>query len=598
MTKKKKIMITVSAISIAFIGVLTLVLNTDLINKLKSSVIDPITGDTCIDDASSSNIIHDNGQTVKEILDDLYAAKDSTCSVGYSCNKPVIPTQVEPESCFTLSTDYIYYSIDNQQITVENAIKELYRIYNTPNFCPQKYCNPITYTITLDKNGGTTQGTPKIYEKFDTNIYLDENETLVMDDSNNPITKPTKEYTITYDANGQGATFTPTPATSSATFEGYFTEASGGTKLIDANGYIVPNNFPNNKYHDPTTIYAHYTDTAITLPAITKANATCKWAEGSTSGTEYTGGASRTISGNTTYYAKCVSNPTITVVNKACDEDGNNCTEKSRTSYTKAYNTTETINPTAISGYTAPSGKSVTYNGNHTLVFNHTKPISLSYAPRYTSSQIRALHNVDHTDIYVSDTTRGYLCTEAATHDASYQYFDYTRYSSATYSDFPYLFPFSDSKYSGSNYLNGVRGTYYIRTCSSADSTNCTNAEVLRPYIEVKYDLKGGSGTSTGQSKYAGQTLTLHGTPTKTDYTFRGWAATIQNGTQCYLCNGSGSNACPNKSYYAAGTQLNNQEWNVGNPSWPCSNKEAYYNNTNTVYLRAVWNRNPWIDYN
>ena len=69
-----------------------------------------------------------------------------------------------------------------------------------------------------------------------------------MDDNNNPITKPTKVYTITYDANGQGATFTPTPAESVATFNGYFTESSGGTKLIDENGYINYNEIEQKLY--------------------------------------------------------------------------------------------------------------------------------------------------------------------------------------------------------------------------------------------------------------------------------------------------------------------------------------------------------------
>ena len=607
MIKKKKIIITVSAISIAFIGVLTLLLNTDLINKLKSSVIDPLTGETCIEETESANIIHEDDQSVKSILDDLYSAKDSTCATGYSCNKPVIPAQVEPESCFTLSTDHIYYSVDNHQMTVEDAIKELYRIYNTPNFCPQKYCNPNTYTITLDKNGGTTQGTEKIYEKFDTNIYLDENETLVMDDNNNPITKPTKVYTITYDANGQGATFTPTPAESVATFNGYFTESSGGTKLIDENGYIVPNNFPNNKFSENTTIYAQYTNTAITLPAITKTNATCKWAEGSTSGTEYTGGTSRTISGNTTYYAKCVSNPIITVINKTCNEDGGSCTEQSRTTYQKALGTTETISPGSYSGYSAPSSKSVTYDANHTLTFNHTKVKTLTYASKYNSGLLKANHTNGHTDLYLPSGSRSYGYIVPADASSSIQWPSYSSTSSTTYSGFPYIIVLKDSgsatnyeaAFSGANYSNGVKGTYYVRTCNmqSDNTESCTNAEELRPYVELRYDLKGGSGTSSNQSKYSGQSITLHGTPTKSGYTFRGWAAQTSGGDQCMICQGSGG-ACIDRAYYAAGTTLDGQDWNVGNESWPCASKEMYQNGTNIVYLRAVWNRNPWIDYN
>lgn len=599
--KKKFILVTI--ISIILVGIVGIILgkNINLLSRLKSSVIDPITGDVCSEDTNSSNISHSNGETVKKILDDLYAESNSTCSTGYRCDKPPLPTQVEPESCFTLSTEHIMYNKGNDTITVDNALKELYTIYNSAGFCPQKYCNPITYTVTLDKNGGTTQGTSAVYEKYDTAVYLNQAETEEMTDSTNPITKPTKVYTISYDGNSQGASYTGTPTESAATFEGYFTKATGGTMMIDENGYIVPANFPNNKYSDAATLYAHYSDNKITLPAISKTNATCKWAEGSASGTQYAGGTQRTVSANITYYAVCVNNPVITVKNYQCpwnyEGNGSDCTLKSTNTYQKAEGTTETISPESYSGYRAPSSQSVTYDANHTLNFYHTANITLSFVTKYNSSQIRALHVNDHTDVHVSDTSRPYMATEVATKGIEYQIIGYTRYSSSTFSGFPYLFPFPDSTYSGASYLNGVRGTYYIRTCASQDSSNCSDAEELRPYIEIKYDLKGGSGTSTDQSKYVGTGLTLHGTPTKTNYTFKGWSATINDGTKCQICNGPGG-ACNNDAYYAAGTSLDGQDWNVGNESWPCGSREAYVNNTNTVYLRAVWNRNPWKTYN
>ena len=609
MKNNKKKLITVLTISIALVGVVVLAFNNGLISKLKSSISDPVTGDVCTEDAEASNIIHENGDSVKAILDDLYAAKDSTCSVGYSCDKPTIPTQVEPDSCFTLSTNHIIYSIGGEQLTVENAIKELYRIYNTPDFCPQKYCKPNTYTVHLDKNGGTSQGTSKIYEKFDTAVYLDSTENNKMTASANPITKPQKVYTITYEANGQGASYTGSPTTSSATFNGYFTKTSGGTKMIDENGYIIPSNFPNNKYSNEATLYAQYSNTAITLPAITKSNATCKWAEGSTSGTEYTGGTSRTISGNTTYYAKCVPNPIITVINKTCDQNGNNCTENSRTTYQKAKGTTETINPTSISGYQTPSGKQVTYDANHTLTFYHTAPLSVSYVDEvYSSTQLKAIHSSDHTDLYFPNGSRSYGYIVPADSSSSIQWPNYASTSSQTYSGWPYIIVLKDSgasdeehgkaSFSGANYSNGVRGTYFVRTCNmrSDNTETCTNAEELRPYIEIKYDLKGGSGTSDNQSKFAGEAKTLHGTPTKSGYTFKAWLATTSDGTTCQVCNGPGG-ACQKTAYYRAGRSFNGQEWNIGNESWPCASHEAYVSGTNIVYLRAVWNRNPWSDY-
>lgn len=594
MTKKKKIIILVLGISIALVGVLALVFNKDLINKLRSSVIDPTTGDVCTEDAKSTNIIHENGETVKKILDDLYAEKDSTCSTGYSCHKPAIPTKVEPESCFTLDSSHIMYSINDEEITVENAIKELYTIYNSASFCPQKYCEPNTYTVNLDKNGGTSQGTDKIYEKFDTAVYLDSTENNEMTASTNPITIPQKVYTITYEANGQGASYTGSPTTSSATFNGYFTEASGGTKMIDENGYIIPSNFPNNKYSDEATLYAQYSNTAITLPAITKANATCKWAEGSASGTQYAGGTSRTISGNTKYYAVCVANPIITVINNRCDENGNNCTQASKVTYQKAPGTTETISATAQSGYNNPGSYSVTYNANHTLTFNHTKILTLntSHTP-YSSSQLRAARSGSTTEIYQASNSRSYLYIVPAIPEIGIKYYDRTSGGSTSFSGYPYLYKVPDSDFGGSNYGNGSHGTYYVRTCNAnaGDNTeSCTDAEELRPYFEIKYDLRGGSGTSSNQSKYVNQSITLHGAPSRSGYTFRGWAAQTQGGEQCQN---------EYRDYYvAAGTPLGPQDWNVGNETWPCPTKEAYVGGTNIVWLRAVWNRNAWTTYN
>lgn len=602
--KNKKLIILITAISIILIGVVGIFLgkNLNLLTKLKTSVIDPVTGEVCTEDTNSSNILHSNGETVKKILDDLYAESNSTCSTGYRCDKPVIPTQVEPESCFTLSTEHIMYSKGNDTITVDNALKELYTIYNSAGFCPQKYCNPITYTVTLDKNGGTTQGTPAVYEKYDTAVYLDQNETDEMTDSTNPITKPTKVYSISYDGNSQGASYTGTPTESAATFTGYFTEATGGTKMIDENGYIVPTNFPNNKYSAATTLYAQYSNNIITLPAITKADSECKWAEGSASGTQYAGGTQRTISSNTTYYAVCVSYPTLTVENYTCNDQGASCTKVKTDTYRKVAGTTETIAATSQSGYQTPSSRSVTYGTNTKLKFYHTAPTNITtISTVYTSRQLKAIHESGHTDLYFPSGSRSYGYIVPANSSSAIQWPDYSSTSSTTYSGWPYIISLSDTgsgydaHFSGSTYSNGVRGTYYVRTCNmkSDNTETCTNAEELRPYFEIRYDLKGGTGDSSNQSKYAGSSLTLHSAPTKSGYTFKGWAAQTQNGTQCLLCNGSGG-ACDKDSYYAAGRSLNDQEWNVGNESWPCSNREAYVDNTNIVYLRAVWNRNPW----
>ena len=618
MSKKKIILIsTLSSLFIVSL-VIILALNTNILSKLKGSIIDPVTGDVCIEDTTASNILHENGQTVKEILDELYAESDSTCATGYACHKPTLPTVVEPESCFTLDSSRINYSRNNNTMSVEDAVKQLYTIYNSAEFCPQKYCKPVTYPVTLDKNGGTTQGTPKVYEKYDTGVYLYENENNEMTGSTNPITTPTKVYTISYNGNSQGASYTGTPTESAATFKGYFTSATGGTKMIDENGYIVESNFPNNKYSAAATLYAHYDDNNITLPAITKENASCKWAEGSASGTQYAGGTSRPISANTTYYAVCVNNPKLTVNNYKCPwdytgTDGSGCTLEATNSYRKPEGTQETISPASYSGYRAPGSQAVTYDRDRTVNFYHTAIPNIPLVTAvYSSRQLKAYHvgsgSNAHTDLYLPNGSRSYGYIVPADSSSAIQWPEYSTTSSQTYQGWPNIIVLNDSgspsstvaAFSGANYSNGARGTYYVRTCNmrSDNTETCTDAEELRPYFEIKYDLRGGTGTSSTQTKYAGESKTLHGTPSKTGYTFKGWAATIKSGDQCYVCNGGSSGTdCTTVAYYAAGRPLNDQEWNIGNESWPCGSKEAYDNNVNTVYLRALWNRDPWKTY-
>ncbi len=175
-----------------------------------------------------------------------------------------------------------------------------------------------TYTISLDNQSATTAGTGTIYETYGTKYSLT-SDGDAMTTSANPITKPTRSYTYTvsYDANSQGASYTgsPTSATRTDTFKGYYTATSGGTQYIDDNGYLM-SSASNTNFSANGTLYAQWTDgdATFTLPAITKTGHTCKWAEGSASGTQYAGGESRTISANTTYYAVCTTNKhTVTI---------------------------------------------------------------------------------------------------------------------------------------------------------------------------------------------------------------------------------------------------------------------------------------------
>ena len=77
------------------------------------------------------------------------------------------------------------------------------------------------YPITLDNANADTPGTTTIYGVYNEGVYLDENETLLMNSTTNPITLPTK---VGY------------------TFAGYY---YNGYKYIDSNGYYVQTSYTN-----------------------------------------------------------------------------------------------------------------------------------------------------------------------------------------------------------------------------------------------------------------------------------------------------------------------------------------------------------------
>ena len=167
---------------------------------------------------------------------------------------------------------------------------------------------PATYKISLNGNGATTAGTPSIYEKYNTGIYLDSALTKAMTTSTNPITKPARNYTVSFDANNTGITV-PSAITKSYSYSGHYTDVTAGTQMINENGYIT-SSFKNTSYTSNGTLYAHWgTKPSITIPAISETGYTCSWntsADGK--GTTYNGGDVTDKLNTQTLYAVCKAN--------------------------------------------------------------------------------------------------------------------------------------------------------------------------------------------------------------------------------------------------------------------------------------------------
>ncbi|WP_248922328.1 InlB B-repeat-containing protein [Olsenella intestinalis] len=128
------------------------------------------------------------------------------------------------------------------------------------------------FGVSLDKKGGTG-GTDTVYAKnagTDAGVYLDLDLTQKMTASANPITVPTRNYTVTYNQNYEGAPASPT-ATSAATFEGYFSQESEGTQYIGQSGYIDEATFTPTTFAEASTIFAQWGDgAAVTLASPTR----------------------------------------------------------------------------------------------------------------------------------------------------------------------------------------------------------------------------------------------------------------------------------------------------------------------------------------
>ncbi|MDO5480390.1 MAG: hypothetical protein Q4F58_01825, partial [Candidatus Saccharibacteria bacterium] len=206
----------------------------------------------------------------------------------------------------------------------------------TANTTYYAVCSINSYTLTVNPNGGTWSG--KTTSQTFTQNY-GTTKTIA-----NPSATPS--YSISYNGNSQGASYTGSPTSVSRSFTSWSKSGSGtlsGTTFTFGAGN--------------GTLTANYntTSNSFKLPAISKTGHSCKWAEGSTSGTQYAGGTSRTITGNKTYYAMCSANSyNITVKTttgiSSVTINGNTCTSSSGCTYSLKYNSSYNISASVVSG--------------------------------------------------------------------------------------------------------------------------------------------------------------------------------------------------------------------------------------------------------
>ncbi|MBO7699373.1 InlB B-repeat-containing protein [Candidatus Saccharibacteria bacterium] len=217
-------------------------------------------------------------------------------------------------------------------------------------------CTIDSYTLTVNPNGGTWGGSSSSQE-FSQNYGTTKSIA-------NPSAGPT--YSISYDGNSQSASYDPTPTSVQRPFTDWtLTATPSGT----AHGSFSEGTYTYGAGNDTLTANYNTTSNSFTLPQISKTGHSCKWAEGSASGTQYDGGTSRTITGNTTYFAVCTVNSYKLTVKP---NGGTWETKTTDQEFTQNYGTTKDIaDPSAGPTY------SIDYDMGDTGITKPTSPTSV-----------------------------------------------------------------------------------------------------------------------------------------------------------------------------------------------------------------------------
>ena len=227
--------------------------------------------------------------------------------------------------------------------------------------------NTNTYKIAYTLNNGTLGTNKPTSASYDANVIID---------------NPTKNLTVTIDANSQGATISKTSVTQAQTFSGWtVTGLNTSTAKTGTSSSSITTAYPGtstkNTYfknltatnNGTVTFTANFANTAVTLPTITKTGYTCGYATSSNGSIAYASGSTYTPSGETskTLYARCNAN-TYTITYNANGGFGS----MNKTTCTYDTNCTLAANAFTYEGYefvswTKDSATGTTYNAGTTV---------------------------------------------------------------------------------------------------------------------------------------------------------------------------------------------------------------------------------------
>lgn len=425
-------------------------------------------------------------------------------------------------------------------------------------------CSANSYKVLLDNQGATTAGTSNVSVTYGKNI------------SN--ITVPAKEYKVTlvYDS-------TKTEEkTVKLTFGGYYSETNGkGIQYINASGsgvkaYDIASN---------TTLYAKWNSASITLPTPSKTGYTFDgWYTQSSGGTKVSN--TYTPAGNVTLYAHWTNvnytltiNPNGGIWNNTTSNSTKTGTTNSKLSianptpkgYTVSFNTDggnnvnsitsqRTFTNWSLSGSGSISGTTYTFgSGNATLTANYNNgSITLPSATK-AGHKFKGWYSNGCGTTFIGNAGESYTPTSNVTLKACYSYYAYildvypnggtwngttektrieplanpkpsiygnTNYTGKIGSTIDIPNPIPPSGYTVSFNTNGGSS---ISSITSTKSFNGWNNSSPGTFSGTTYTYGEGSGYIT--ANYKNNSVNLP-TPTKSGYTFGGWYTASSGGTK------------------------------------------------------------------
>ena len=425
-------------------------------------------------------------------------------------------------------------------------------------------CSANSYKVLLDNQGATTAGTSSVSVTYGKNI------------SN--ITVPAKEYKVTlvYDS-------TKTEEKKvKLTFGGYYSETNGkGIQYINASGSGV-------KSYDKasnTTLYAKWNSASITLPTPSKTGYTFDgWYTQSSGGTKVSN--TYTPAGNVTLYAHWTNvnytltiNPNGGIWNNTTSNSTKTGTTNSKLSianptpkgYTVSFNSNggnnvnsitsqRTFTNWSLSGSGSISGTTYTFGaGNATLTANYNNgSITLPSATK-AGHKFKGWYSNGCGTTFIGNAGESYTPTSNVTLKACYSYYAYildvypnggtwngttektrieplanpkpsiygnTDYTGKIGSTIDIPNPIPPSGYTVSFNTNGGSS---ISSITSTKSFNGWNNSSPGTFSGTTYTYGEGSGYITANYKNNSVNLPK---PTKSGYTFNGWYTASSGGTK------------------------------------------------------------------